>query len=181
MVSHEKYLTHSQLIPSLSKLLEVYIFGNSMTYLLLQLHCPPRLRLPTAVLLLLLVLVPSRTTASIDILVTGFTSDKIFLFDESGSSSSSTAFISNSNSALAQPHASTLGPDNNLYIASAQNNRIVRYNPTTSAYMDVFVADASGGLSYPVRPIFRGNHLYVTSQGVRHFLKRSQSHEVMCV
>jgi hypothetical protein len=38
------------------------------------------------------------------------------------------------------------GPDNNLYASNVNNSRVLRYDGTTGAFIDVFVPSGSGGL-----------------------------------
>lgn len=63
-------------------------------------------------------------------------------------------FVPNTNGLLSLPHGLAFGPDGNLYVASADNDTVLRYNGTNGAFLDIFV-NASAGLDYPVRLIFR--------------------------
>ena len=59
----------------------------------------------------------------------------------------------------------TFGPDGNLYVCSFNTNSVIRYNGTTGALIDTFVAAGSGGLSGPNDLAFRPDgFLYVSSQ-----------------
>jgi hypothetical protein len=46
---------------------------------------------------------------------------------------------------LSDPEGITFGPDGNIYVANGTD--IVRFNGTTGAFMDIFVAASSGGLT----------------------------------
>jgi hypothetical protein len=57
------------------------------------------------------------------------------------------------------------GPDGNLYIGSFNTNAVLRYNGTTGAFIDTFVAAGAGGLTGPGYLAFRPDgYLYVSSQ-----------------
>jgi sugar lactone lactonase YvrE len=63
------------------------------------------------------------------------------------------------------PGDMTFGPDGNLYVVSANTGQILRYNGSTGAFMDVFVAAGSGGLTNPQDLKFgKDGNLYVSSQ-----------------
>jgi DNA-binding beta-propeller fold protein YncE len=58
------------------------------------------------------------------------------------------------------------GPDGNLYVSSTADSKVVRYNGTTGAFIDDFVATGVGGLLYPFGLVFRPDgNLYVVSYG----------------
>ena len=56
---------------------------------------------------------------------------------------------------LSNPYDMVFGPGGNLYVSSNNNDRVVRYNGATGAFMGVFVAPGSGGLDYPQFLIFQ--------------------------
>jgi DNA-binding beta-propeller fold protein YncE len=64
------------------------------------------------------------------------------------------------------------GPDGNLYVGSTdgllgnpENNRVLRYDGTTGAFIDTFVAPGSGGLGEPDGIVFGPDgNLYVSSR-----------------
>ncbi len=102
-------------------------------------------------------------TASADLLVAGYSSGRIYRFNERTGLYIDT-FVPNPGGELNQPHGMAYGPDGNLYVASAANDRVLRYDGTNGTPRGTFVAAGSGGLDYPVWLEFRGDHLYVTSQ-----------------
>jgi len=63
------------------------------------------------------------------------------------------------------PTAAVFGPDGNLYVASFDNDRVLRYDGATGAYLGPFVAPGSGNLDGPDAGMCFGpdGHLYVPS------------------
>lgn len=56
------------------------------------------------------------------------------------------------------------GPDDNLYVTSANTDEILRYNGTTGAFIDAFVTAGAGGLDRPTDPVFGPDgNLYVST------------------
>lgn len=79
-------------------------------------------------------------------------------------------FVAEGSGGLARPRSSTFGPDGNhdgvqdLYVASADTNSILRYDGVTGSFMDTFVTPASGGLNSPGDLAFGPDgDLYVSS------------------
>jgi DNA-binding beta-propeller fold protein YncE len=60
---------------------------------------------------------------------------------------SPSAFISSGSGGLSSPWGITCGPDGNVYITS-NGGAVLRYNGTTGAYINTFVAQGSGGLAF---------------------------------
>ena len=70
------------------------------------------------------------------------------------------------------PHGLVFGPDGHLYVASSQNNRILRYNGETGAFLNEFVPDGAGGLRFPLGIAFGPDgDFYVASFGNSRVLK----------
>ena len=66
---------------------------------------------------------------------------------------------------LTNPYAVTVGPDGLIYVAGHTSDNIVRYNATTGAFVDTFVAAGSGGLNAAAGLTFGPDgHLYVSNQ-----------------
>ncbi len=66
---------------------------------------------------------------------------------------------------LTNPYAVIVGPDGLFYAAGHTSDNIVRYNATTGAYVDTFVAAGSGGLNAAAGLAFGPDgHLYVSNQ-----------------
>jgi hypothetical protein len=73
-------------------------------------------------------------------------------------------FVTAGSDGLTRPRQSILGPDGNLYVASADTNSVLRYNGTTGTFIDAFVASGSGGLNGPCDLAFGPDgNLYVSS------------------
>ena len=73
---------------------------------------------------------------------------------------------------LSNPEGVTFGPDGNLYVAGGDTNSVLRYNPTTGAFINAFVSPGSGGLSSARGVVFGPDgNLYVTSFGTGQVLR----------
>jgi DNA-binding beta-propeller fold protein YncE len=102
-------------------------------------------------------------TARADLLVSSFNNGRVFRFNEHTGVLVDT-FVSNTNGLLNLPHGLAFGPDGNLYVASAGNDSILKYDGTNGGYLGPFVLLGMGGLDYPVWLEFRGGSLFVSSQ-----------------
>lgn len=70
------------------------------------------------------------------------------------------------------PIAAVIGPDGLLYISSEHSNDVLRYNAETGAFVDVFIAPATGGLAEAQGIAFGPDgHLYV-ADGIGSRIKR---------
>jgi DNA-binding beta-propeller fold protein YncE len=93
-----------------------------------------------------------------DLFVSSFNNGRVYWFTERTGQ-----FISTFGGLLSLPHGLAFGPDGNLYVASAGNDAVLRYNRTNGQFIDVFIPTGTG-LDYPVWLEFRGDSLYVSSQ-----------------
>jgi len=77
------------------------------------------------------------------------------------------------NGPLNGPASVLFGEDGNLYVSSFNNDRVLRYDGTTGAYIDQFVTANSGGLNGPDAGMAWGpdGHLYVPSFFTNRVLK----------
>jgi sugar lactone lactonase YvrE len=57
--------------------------------------------------------------------------------------------VAASGNGLTRPYGTAIGPDGYLYVASFRTNQILRFNPQTGAFIDVFASDNNGGLGSP--------------------------------
>ncbi|MGH7137919.1 MAG: LamG-like jellyroll fold domain-containing protein, partial [Pirellulales bacterium] len=75
------------------------------------------------------------------------------------------SFIDNGSGGLSRARSSIIGPDGNIYVASADTNSILRYD-STGEFINAFVPAGSGGLSSPWDLVFGPDgDLYVSSTG----------------
>jgi DNA-binding beta-propeller fold protein YncE len=73
---------------------------------------------------------------------------------------------------LSNPEGLTFGPDGNLYVAGGDTSSVLRFNPTTGAFINAFVAPGSGGLLSARGVAFGADgNLYVTSFGNSQILR----------
>ncbi len=84
-------------------------------------------------------------------------------------------FIDAGSGGLSRARSSVFGPDGNIYLASADTNAILRYDPT-GEFINAFVPSGSGGLSSPFDLAFAPDgSLYVTSTGNNELLHYDSS------
>jgi outer membrane protein assembly factor BamB len=102
-------------------------------------------------------------SARADLLISSFSSGQVFRCNEN-TGAFVDVFVPNTNGLLNLPHGLAFGPDGHLYVASAGNDAVLRYDGTNGGYRGVFVTPGLGNLDYPVWLEFRGGALYVSSQ-----------------
>lgn len=103
-----------------------------------------------------------------DLLVSSFSQHSVRRYDDTGAFVGT--FIAAGSGGLSAPHRGMFGVDGNYYVASANNDTILRYNGQTGAFIDVFIQNGAKGLpagtlDYPVDlTIGPDGALYVSSQ-----------------
>ena len=80
------------------------------------------------------------------LLVSAYVSDDVSLFAHPGGAPLGEL---GPGGALNGAQATRVGPDGFLYVANEEADDVVRYDRTTGAFVDVFVAAGSGGLDGP--------------------------------
>jgi DNA-binding beta-propeller fold protein YncE len=99
--------------------------------------------------LLIVAMIPGSVmsqSCEVQVLISDFNGNEVHVFDGCNGQ-----FLKNLDNAarLSGPQALRLGPDNRIYVASEQNNRVVRYNADTLAFVDIFIDNDLGGISAP--------------------------------
>lgn len=62
-------------------------------------------------------------------------------------------------------HHLEFGPDGNLYVPTFDSGQVLRFNGSTGAFMNIFVAAGSGGIGHPTDSLFGPDgNLYVLSR-----------------
>lgn len=98
------------------------------------------------------------TAQAAEMLVCGFSSNKVYRYNMSGGLIGTLDAAGN----LSGPLCARMGPDGKIYVASEGNNRIVRFSASTGAYLDDFINDA--GLDSPTGITWDGaGNAYVAS------------------
>ena len=117
---------------------------------------------------------PSEPTA---LYVTNVGPNEVLRYSTRTGEPSPRAFVFAGSGGLRRARDLAFGPDENLYVASELNDRILRYDGTTGAFIDTFVSAGSGGLDGPTDLAFGPDgSLYVISHssgggGVREVLR----------
>jgi len=110
---------------------------------------------------LALAVMTTAASASLEMLVTSFSSNRVSRFDLSTGAFLGTLDLGAN---LSGPLCTRLGPDGRLYVASEGAGTIERFDPTTGAHLGTFVTSGSGGLTTPSGVTWGPDgHLYVSS------------------
>ena len=105
-----------------------------------------------------------------DLFVSGFNGNTIARCQVDGPSCEN--LVQGGSGGLAGPHSLTFGPDGLLYVTSFNGDQVLRYNPDTGAFVDVFVTTGSGGLNTPSAAVFGADgQLYVTGLNSQNVLR----------
>ncbi len=103
-----------------------------------------------------------------EILVSGFGSDFVGRYNASTSEFLGTL----TGASINGPQAISRGPDGLLYLANEEGDNILRYDPLTRQFIDVFVTSGSGGLNNPTAGIFGPDgNFYVASFNTNSILR----------
>ena len=105
-------------------------------------------------------------SARAELFVASFSGNRIHRHSETNGAAIGTGtFVAAGSGGLNLPHGMAVGPDGNLYVASAGNDAVLRYNGTNGAFINEFISPANGFIDYPVALEFRPDgFLYVSSQ-----------------
>lgn len=94
--------------------------------------------------------VGGRAQGGVEMLVSGFFSDRVERYDLGGPGATGAHLGSlDLGAGLDGPLCQRVGPDGLLYVADEGNDAIVRFNPSTGLKIDTFVAPGAGGLDGP--------------------------------
>ncbi|HWN95916.1 MAG TPA: SMP-30/gluconolactonase/LRE family protein [Methylomirabilota bacterium] len=106
------------------------------------------------------------TAARAELFVASFSGNRIHRYSETNGTTIGTGiFVAAGSGGLNLPHGMAIGPDGNLYVASAGNDAVLRYNGTNGVFINEFITPTNGFLDYPVWLEFRSDgFLYVSSQ-----------------
>jgi hypothetical protein len=99
----------------------------------------------------------------------------VYRYDPAGNSlpapgQSGATFVTPGSGGLSLARDIAFGPDGFLYVVSEGTSAVLRYDPTTGAFVNTFLASGAGGLSAPRGLAFRTDalghvYVYVTSVG----------------
>src|SRR5688500_8540468 len=104
--------------------------------------CNSRNRRTAALLTLFLLFV---TIARAELFVASFNGNRIHRYSETnGSAIGTSVFVATGSGGLNLPHGLAIGPDGHLYVASAGNDAVLRYNGTSGAFLNAFIPSTNG-------------------------------------
>jgi gluconolactonase len=108
-----------------------------------------------------------------ELFVASFSGNRIHRYSETnGAAIGTSVFVSQASGGLNLPHGVAFGPDGNLYVASAGNDAVLRYNGTNGSFIDAFIPPDNGVLDYPVWLEFRPDGLLYVSSQLNHCVAR---------
>lgn len=111
----------------------------------------PKVRANVVAASLLALLVVSAPSAAADkLLVSGYTSDSVLRYNLQTDIVLGTL----TGAALDGPQATVVGPNGWIYLADEENDRVLRFDPQTSSYLDEFIAPGAAGLDGPTGLLF---------------------------
>jgi streptogramin lyase len=94
-------------------------------------------------------------------LVANFNNSSISKYNSSGVYQGT--LVAPGSNGLSGPDVGTvIGPDGKLYVPSFNSNAVLRFDPTTGAFLDTFIA-GGGALTQPRTILFKNNLVWVTS------------------
>jgi subtilisin-like proprotein convertase family protein len=112
-----------------------------------------------------------------DLFVSSFNNNTVVEYDAT-TGSFVTIFVSAKSGGLVGPTGLAFGPNGDLFVLSTKDpstgmpsNEVLEYDGTTGAFVKIFVAAGSAGLSDPEDMVFKGGVLYITSHNSNQVLK----------